>query len=834
MGKWRLLDKNPRIWFTTILLACLLFHMPSSIHSGQPVGDVPAAVTNHHAYSSSGSSSTFYLTGNVTVKAGNNYTISNENLRLESLYETTLKITVYGNLSIANSRISLDNASYSKVLNFSIYMEPGSRFNLQNSTLVFPGALVFTRSYARLANSTVNTSISDSQNPYDCSLRISSNHSQISIWNSTVNGLYRQSGSYEFMDGYQYLYNTPYSSSNSTIPMTPASHLRTDAYINSAVINVTYSSKYNESNSYLKIGYAGNLLEEYRLPYNLSETQVTQSFRVNFSGIEHNLTWMESNTNFYLISVINSQTPITIYNISEFFNSNDTVSLYGSGPYSYNFSNSNVTVFNSSLGLNEAENVLGSGQSNPGKIYMDLNNSTLVLGDSSLLDQASYNDPFFLNHNSRIFFLREIKVAAFSHSIPVQDLRYSVSPTGSENLAGNGLMNSINSTGSGWIYAKNHTVVYEMVNLSDVFSYAGTFSISSAGSTGYFSVSPFPSLVRGPLNFTFNSLSVPYSIFGISGFKLYDNGSGEFELQWNGNLSALGNLNLSWELYNSTSVILKGTTNIRNPGSTGSQIIHLNSLNRLEPGNYDIKAQMSVSQEHAFNNSGLISSHYFLEIPAPMEHEITILRQGSIGGKIWGVSIGNSSLYSNGSTIYANITGNATAKVIEPGGYGSSPETINLTASQAQYNITFFRIQYNITFQNGNMSRGSQWELIIAGSSMRSENATITVALQPGSYNYEVVDPQGYALQNSTGIIHVDNSSFTVNLISKKIIPLPAAIEKRLSLPEYYLPIAFASVIAISIAGWNGSHTWYVCKACGSTRKRKRKPCPYCGEKWSK
>ena len=243
---------------------------------------------------------------------------------------------------------------------------------------------------------------------------------------------------------------------------------------------------------------------------------------------------------------------------------------------------------------------------------------------------------------------------------------------------------------------------------------------------------------------------------------------------------------------------------------------------------------MSVSQEHAFNNSGLISSHYFLEIPAPMEHEITILRQGSIGGKIWGVSIGNSSLYSNGSTIYANITGNATAKVIEPGGYGSSPETINLTASQAQYNITFFRIQYNITFQNGNMSRGSQWELIIAGSSMRSENATITVALQPGSYNYEVVDPQGYALQNSTGIIHVDNSSFTVNLISKKIIPLPAAIEKRLSLPEYYLPIAFASVIAISIAGWNGSHTWYVCKACGSTRKRKRKPCPYCGEKWSK
>ncbi len=834
MGKWQLLGKNPRVWLITILVACLLVQIPSSIHPGHPGSDIASAGKIPHAYSSSGTSSTFYLTGNVTVKAGENYTISNENLLLESLYETTLEITVYGNLSIVNSSITLDNISYSKVMNFSIYMEPGSRFNLQNSTLIFPGALVFTGSYARIANSTVNTSISDSHNPYDSSLRISSTFSQISFWNSTINGLYRQSGPYEFMDGYQYLYNTPYSSSNSTIPMTPATHLRTDAQINSAVVNVTYSSKYNENNCYLKVGYAGNLIGEYQLSYNLSEKQVTQSFKVNFSGIEHNLTWMESSTNFYLVSVINSQTPITIYNLSEFFYSNDTVSLYGNGLYSYNFSNSNVTVYNSSIGVNDAENVLGSGQSNPGKVYIDLNNSTLVIGDSSLLDQGSYSDPFFINHNSRIFFLREINVEAFAHSIPVQDLKYSISPTGSVNLAGSNFLESINSTGSGWIYAKNYTVVYELANLSDVLSYTGTFSISSAGSTGYFSVSPFPSMDKGPLNFTFSSLTVPYSTFRISGFKVHANGSGEFELQWNGNLSTLGNLNLSLELYNSTSLILKSNTNISNPGTTGSQIIHLNSMSNLEPGSYSIKAKMFVDQEHAFNNSGLISSHYFLGIPAPMEHEITILRQGSISGKIWGVSIGNSSLYSNGTAIYTNITGNTTANIIEPNGYKSSPEIINLTINQSQYNLTFIRIQYDITFQNGNISNGNQWELIIAGSSLRSENATITVALQPGSYNYEALDPQGYALKNSTGIIQVGNSSFTVILVSKKIIPLPEAIEKRLSLPEYYLPITFASVIAISIAGWNGSHTWYVCKACGSTRKRKRKPCPYCGNKWSK
>ena len=65
------------------------------------------------------------------------------------------------------------------------------------------------------------------------------------------------SAPYQFRDGFQYLYNTPYSSTNSTIKMTPASHIRYKAHINSAVINVTYSSKYNESNNYLKIGYGG-------------------------------------------------------------------------------------------------------------------------------------------------------------------------------------------------------------------------------------------------------------------------------------------------------------------------------------------------------------------------------------------------------------------------------------------------------------------------------------------------------------------------------------------------------------------------------------------------
>ena len=834
MGEWRLIEINPRIWLITMLVACLLVQIPYNTHPGQPDSTVSSGILGSHAYSGSATGSTFYLTSNVTVKAGQNYTISNENLLVESLYDTTLHMNVYGNLSIFNSNISLDSVSYSKVLNFSIFMEPGSRFNLQNSSLLFPGAMVFNHSYARMENSSVNTSISDSRNPYDSSLRISSNYSQISILNSTLNGLYRQNGSYQFRDGFQYLYNTSYSSTNSTIKMTPASHIRYKAHINSAVINITYISKYNESNNYLKIGYGGKLLEEYMLPFNLSEKQVTKSFRLNFSGTEHNLTWMENSANFYLISVINSQTPITIYNLSEFFYSNDTVSLYGNSSYSYNFSNSNLTVFNSSIGVNDAENILTSGQANPDKLFMNLNTSTLVIGDSSITGWGSYFDPFFLNHDSRVYFLSEISVNAYSHNIPVKGLQYTISPSSNGNLADSVFLNSINSTGSRWIYNGKDAVVYETANVSGVFNYTGTFSISSGGSISHFSVSPFPTLNRGPLNFTFTSLSVPYSSFNLSGFHVGTNGTGEFYLHWVGNLSAIENLNLSWTIYNANSTIMQGKTIIGSPGTTGSKAVFINPTQHLEPGKYILDAKAAIGEEHAFNNSGRVSSTYFLGISPPKEHMIRIVSNGGLDGKIWGISIGNTTFYNNGTSIYVNITDNETARIIEPNGYGSSPSTLNLTLSQNQYNITFFMIQYEVTFENPNISGSSHWKLVIAGSSFVSHNSSISVALQPGTYNYEAVDPQGYELQNSSGIIQVRNSSFSVNLASQKIIPLAVSIENRLSTPEYYLPLAFAGIIAISIAGWNGSHTWYVCNACGSTRKRKRIPCPYCGNKEAK
>lgn len=832
MGKWRLRDINPRPWLIAMLAACLIVQFPFIIHPGQASGLLSANNSRpYQTFNGRGNQNTFYLTGNVTVQAGQNYTISNENLLLESLYEGSMGITVFGNLTIVNSTLSLYNASYSVLSNFSIYLQPGSNFTLEESSLTFPGLVDFNHTTAKIENSSLNTSVSVPASPYDSSLRISALDSEISIANSTINGLYRQNGTHEYVDGYQYLYSTPYSSSNSTITMTPATHLREDALVNSVIVNVTYNSRYNESNNYLKIGYNGSLMGEYTLPFNLTEKQATMSIEVNFTGREHNLSWIESSADFYLISVVNSQTPVTIYNLTEYFLSNDTVSLYGNGVFSYNFTNSNITIYNSSLGVNEAENILGTGQWNPGKLYISLVNTTLILADSSLVDPGSYRAPFFINHNSRIYFVKTVVPMVYSHNIPVDNVNFSISPFDSQALTSSKYFNALNSTGNGWLYnSRNASAVYETVNISGIFNYTDTFGIATDGDIGYFSISPFPALVEGALAISLNAPSVPYSTFTISGFNLSNNGTGTFSLNWQGNLSGLGNITATWVLYNSTSDVVNGFSTISNPGTSMGKTIQLASGKHLGLGSYFLHLNAGSKAEHAFNNSGVAFSTFVLEKQPPVVHEVRITRLGNVNGMVWGISIGNHSIYTNGTAITTDITENTTAEIVAPQGFTSSPMELNLSTTDANYTVSFTMVQYEVIFDNPNVTNGKQWELLIAGESFHTSNNTIQVYLQPGSYNYEAIDPNGFSLASSTGIIRVYNSSLTVDLHSEKIIPWTTSIERHLVTPEYYIPSTIALVAAIAIAGWSASHSWYVCRNCGSTRKRRKQKCPYCGQ----
>ncbi len=823
---------GPQLLLVSFLVACLCFHIPPYLHPGH---DMASSAQSHsklgNTHFSTKSEGTFYLTGNLTVPGGENYTIANENLVVESLYDNTLSIMVYGNFTIVNSNISLNRETYSKVENLTIFLEPGSNFLVKGSNLRFPGTLNFIHSRVEIENSTLNTSISQSGNPYDSSLRLDANDSEISILNSTINGLYRQAGSREFVDGIQYSHMTPYSSSNATMPMAPAMNLSENAIVNSAIVNVTYTSTYNESNNFLKIGYNGKFLDDFALPFNLSEKETVQTIQMNFTGMAHSLKWMENNTNFYLMPMVNSQDPINILNLSEYFLSNDTVSRYGSSLFSYSFSNSGITIFNSTLGANYGPYNLTNGERSPQKLYMNMKNSSLIFGDSSLINPGNYSAPFFNAYNSRIYFLKTLDVEAYSHGIPVQGFHYSVSPFGSQNLSGRGFMKTLNATRFSWLAEpENRAVVYETYNQSGIYNYTNTFQISSGGDSEEISVPPFPDLILGSLKASFRGDSIPFAYFGISDFKLDVNGSGNYILNWTGNLSGIVNLSVAWSLYNGSATIMHGMSYVASPGNNSRKEIAFNSDMRLVSGTYCLSVKITSTHEHAFNNSGEVEAFVAIGPTPSGTYGISILRQGHIGGMIWGVSIGNRTFYTNGTAIDANLTGNATARIIAPSGYAPSPTKLQIKPSESTYYVSFSKVKYEVSFVNHNLTEGKVWKLLIDGKELKSANSTIRLELQPGTYNYQVLDPEGYTLKHNSGIIVVENSSVSVEISSVKEIPLISSLESHITEPSYYIPISIAVVTAIALAGWNSSHTWYVCKNCGSTRKRKKDSCPYCGK----
>ena len=832
MGTWHSKDINPQVLMIAALTACLIIHIPSTMHPGQPNG-ITGSEGNQPQHISliAQNSNIFYLTDNVTVAAGGNYTISGENLILESLSQSSMNIEVWGNLYIVNSTLSLSGASYSSLKNFSIYLNPGSTFTVSRSNLTFPGVMVFNNSRIKIENSTLNTSISEQDNPYDSSLRISANASDVSISNSSINGLYRQKGSFEYTDGFQYLYNTSYSYTNTTIPMVHGYGKKPSSIINTVNVKITYNSLFNESNSYLKVAYEGSFIDDFLLSYNLSDNYLTRTFSIKLSGVERSLQWMETSSNFYLYLVTSSNEPITLYNVSEYFLSNDTVSLYGNSLFSYNFTDSNITIFNSALGLNNSVDRLVNGQWDPFKNFMSLWNSHLVMGDTSLISPGQYRSPFFTNYNSTVTLFRSIAVTAYSHNIPVQEFHYNISDQGNGSSNNFLFYGVLNSTGDHWLSTwKYNPVIYDTQADADSWNYTDTFIIVSGNSRSSFSVPPFPTLNKGILNITFNDPNIPYASFSIQRINITENGTGSFYLGWKGNTSSLQNIGINWSMYDNNSNLADGNMILPEPQNNSTVRINVTSGTHLEAGHYSLYVHETTTQEHAFGNSGNSSQSFSVYNSSRPVYRVSITGTDNINGEIWGITVGNQTIYTNGTTIDTDITGNATARIVAPEGFYASPGTLLLTPSVGQYSVSFSRIQFDVAFDNSGIAKGVQWKLLIAGKEYSSSNSSIQVKLQPGSYNYEVMEPKSYSTVNKTGIIQVIDTSFSVHIQSQKILSWTAMVINHVETPGYYIPITILTVIAISLLGWDSSHTWYVCKNCGSTRKSKRKACPYCGK----
>lgn len=776
---------------------------------------------------------TVYMTENITVPGNTTFSIVNEDLIVESLSYVDLGISSSGTLRIVNSTITLSSASYSTVRGFSIAMYGNSRLLVRNSSLVFPGKITLNGTDAVISNSFINSTQTSGSIPYENSLRLEVNGSTLDIYNSTVTGLYRQSGPVEYNDGSLYCYE-PGFSQNARVPMAISSSNVEKSLINSVNIRVIYVGNSTENVNNLSVFYNGSQIGTLPLPYLLNQTSREANFTVNFTGTLHPLSWVENSSNFYLVANINFPDAIALSNVTLTLKTNDTVNLYGQEYYSYSISNSSVVFSNDTLGLTQNAQHLINGTLNPFRNSLVASNSTLLIGDTHLSQPGNFQSPFFQLLNSSVYLFRNVRVDAYAGGIPVDNLDVAVHPeswiTGYvSDSSMQRFQDILNSTGAKWISSWRNTVLYEYTENGLDWNYTNQFIASYGNDSTVFSIAPFPELQNGSITVNL-STSLPYADFTAENTGITAHNSANLTVTYTGNLSALPSLTVQWWIYSDGLLYLNGNTSLRGITPGNSFTLQLNSTVSLPAGTYLVRYHAASTYPHAFHLAGWFNSSLNVSVPQNVAYyRISINSSGLQKGDIWGIMVNGSDYFSTSSSIVLSISGDQNATVISPSGMNSTISRFTISPSREVYNITFYMQLYGVTFHNTGIGTNSSWEVIIAGHGYRSDTSSITVKLPSGSYNYQIVDPGSYGIKDPAGIINVTESDANVTVVSTVHTTFTGVLMKELSLPQYYIPALVILMIVGSFIAWRGSHRWYVCSNCGSTRKKKNEQCHYCG-----
>lgn len=781
--------------------------------------------------------SDFYLTDNLTVPQGSTMKIVDENLMVESLNSSVVTINVSGQLDIVNSDVQMSGAPYSIARELNIAGRNGSTIFINGSRLNFAGSISLSGSSVSIRNSTLDSGGGLSADPSHDTLTMEGYNSSVSVYGSTIDGLYHQQGTMEYNDAKLYGTVPNFSQNNATIPMkTQWVHVES-SLINRLLINVTYIGKTNETSNYISVEYGGSTIARLELPFNGTESTLEKDFAVNIPGIENSAAWMGNVSNLHLISFISASAPIAIKNITETMESNDTVALYGQGLYSYRFNDSCLLFLNSTIGLNLNASKLPSGILDPFHRFISLDNSTLLFGDSSLGEIGTYRSPFFSLEHSQVAFFRLVSPVFTSHGIAAQNIAYTIGPGQEEsgNLS-QSMMDQFageitNETATSMIVAGSTPVVYQYYTGINQWYYDNDFQVNASGSVSPFSISPFPALSRSTLieNAT---ADVPYAILTGAGASIGENGTGTISLVYQGNLTQLQGASVWYSIAAGGKEILSHTSAIDKFPGAGAVDVPVSVDGGLPSGLYNLSIHMQSTWPVALANSGWINTTFTVvnsTVP-PSYHAVNITETGLAHGAIWGVRFNGTSYFSSSSTLSLRILDNEYMQVLGPAGMAPSSSTLYLELNRTAYIVKFSPITYSVEFLDTGDAHGFTWNVLIGGENYSASGQSMNISLGARVYNYELLVPSGFTSTNTSGVLNLTDGPVTIHFKASQRTTLESVIVSWFSSPPVYLTVFMAVVAVISLLTWNASHSWYVCKNCGSTRKRKKDACPYCGE----
>ena len=671
---------------------------------------------------------------------------------------------------------------------------------ISSSKYKIPGIIGLRNATGTFLNSELSSgykNVTDSQE----SLTFSALYSNVFTFNSTFTGLIQTNSSLMYTAGYESFNRSIPFSSNAFIPLNYRNGSGEDSLVTAITISMQYSGDNPSDTNSVVFNYFGL---NYTYYFNSTGTVFTYD-HVSFTipvkePFRSSLNYSENLTaemHIYPETGSNS----TIKTLCIEYRSNDTVAYYGSSYFSYKIDHSNAIFVNSSLEFCRDKRDLYFNLQNPDHDYLKAINASVYLADSRS-SSASGDCPYYVKQSSTIFCLYYAGISFYDQGRRVTNFTVSI-----ESQYNNSTISYANSVVNSAIISNNvqdgyvNNSCYETYLLSDLIAsnnivYANEYYVNLYGENYTLSLPPYnfssqneileayqtdlPGIVIDPL-----TSKIIMGEDNEIAFKVGDFSS--LPLNFSYYISFFNNTDLLLRTLNQTCYLSAGeytqkNYNITFPNFVANSTELIVTINSNEP-TINGRNFTEIYFLEALVNASLKTSANYIWLHDDSEIALTFNISGYSGPANPLLNIEVTSYSSNATMLNRTIKvspDNFSFTFVYNISFPSLPDNVTLSATLSSHilvyvhgsikhilpieaNSSYFAIS-TIVFRETGLQSGISWGIYLNDSCYTSCQATLSIQVKNGKYNFTVPGIPDFVSNISSGIIDAVFQKECINL----------------------------------------------------------------------
>ena len=162
----------------------------------------------------------------------------------------------------------------------------------------------------------------------------------------------------------------------------------------------------------------------------------------------------------------------------------------------------------------------------------------------------------------------------------------------------------------------------------------------------------------------------------------------------------------------------------------------------------------------------------------------TFTQTGLPAGSGWSVIINGLPYAATGTTLTVDLpNGTYVYTMIAPSGYRTTTEsgTFVVFGSPLTENVQFAEQTYTLSFNAKGLTSGTQWGVDFNGNTVNTTSSSLTFEVNDGNYSYQILNVNGYNLQQTPGYVIVNGANASV-MADYSVVPNHAMTAGLLSI----------------------------------------------------